>query len=141
MVVQIWWHPRSSVSDCQNRDSSCCPRSVVTIDATPNLATQPLTKVCSVNHKECLWPDSRAGENVGVSTGGWQWSYYVNVDVMETCVRVGESAEMCDHVALNFSPLTLKTTASPLTHVGIHTRPDETVGNEVLGCLYAGMGK
>ena len=65
--------------------------------------------------------------------GGNGPTSYVNLDVVETWIGVGKSAERCDCVALNFSPLILKTIASPLMHIGIHTGPNETVGNKALG--------
>ena len=100
---------------------------------------------CSdVSHRECLWPPGEsvhACENIGEPTGGWQWSYYVNVDMVEMCVGLGESAKRCDHVVVNFSPLTLDNCESTNAHqhsyqarrngwkwdIGLHVCRDEKV--------------
>ena len=53
-VVWIHLDPSSSISCVQRADSNWDPRSVVTVEGTPNLKIHPLTKACASYRLCCL---------------------------------------------------------------------------------------
>ena len=97
-----------------------------------------------VRHGEGFRPASEpvdTGEEIGVPPGGWERADNVDVNLTETGIWSCKCRQRGDSVTLDLGSLTVKARLGPRPDVGIHSWPNKTVGNELLGGVDAWMGQ